>query len=262
MTRAIILTYHAVENGPAPLCIHPDIFRAHVGVIQRSGIEVVTVAALARRLREQDLDKPTLTITFDDGFRSIVTTAGPILHDHGLPATVFCVAGRLGGKSDWPSARSGTFTGALADESELIRLRTLGFELGSHGMQHEPLVGDDEDLVRAEIVGSKVLLEERLGVTVDSFAYPYGAAPSAAAARLVRHTYKAACTTALAEATVESDPLELPRIDSYYVRRPELLEQALEGSLGSYLSRRRLGARARRLVRRDFAPAAARNAAP
>lgn len=263
MTRAIILTYHAVEVGPAPLCLHPGLFRTQMDEVQRSGIEVVTVAQLAHRIRNRTLDEPTVTITFDDGYRSVVANAAPILHERAMPATVFCVAGRLGGTSDWPSARRGTFTSALADEAELGHLVTHGIEIGAHGVQHEPLVIDDEDILREEIVRSRTMLEERLGVSVNSFAYPYGARPSTTAARLVAETFDAACTTVLAEAGDSSEPLALPRIDAYFVRRPELLRRGLAGSLGSYLRWRRLGGRARRLIRRDYArPPAGRTRTP
>ena len=251
--RATILTYHAIDAGPAPLWLHPDVFRKQMEVVCNSGLEVVTVAQLAERLRTRSLTSPTVTITFDDGFRSVAANAAPILLGLGLTATIFCVAGRLGARSDWRSAHADAHTAELSDAAELVRLAEQGFEIGAHGMQHEPLVGDDGAVLREEIVLSRDVLQTRVGVSVVSFAYPYGAGPSPAAARLVKETYAAACTTVLDEAGGSSDPHALPRLDAYYVRRPELLERALAGTLGSYLRWRRLGARARRLVKRDYA---------
>jgi peptidoglycan/xylan/chitin deacetylase (PgdA/CDA1 family) len=257
MTQAIILTYHSIEAGPAPLCVHPELFREHMDVVRRSGLEVLTVAELGDRLRRRALTARTVTITFDDGFRSVAANAAPILRERGLCATVFCVAGRLGGASNWPSARDDTHSADLADESELASLIGHGVEIGAHGVQHEPLVGTDPRVLRAEIAGSRTLLEERLAVDVTSFAYPYGARPSPAAAQLVAETFDAACTTVLSTVGEHSDRLALPRVDAHYVRQPERLERLLAGSLGSYLRLRRVGAGTRRLVRRDYAMPAA-----
>src|SRR5205814_5658539 len=51
MSRAVILTYHAIEDGPQPLCIGPELFARHLEVIDSSGAHLLTVAALAAALR-------------------------------------------------------------------------------------------------------------------------------------------------------------------------------------------------------------------
>ena len=100
MSIALVLTYHAVERGPAPLCVDPDLFVEHLDCILESGARALTVRELAEALREGALDRPSVAITFDDGFASVVESAGPLIAERGLPATVFCVAGHLGGTSD------------------------------------------------------------------------------------------------------------------------------------------------------------------
>jgi peptidoglycan/xylan/chitin deacetylase (PgdA/CDA1 family) len=260
---ALVLTYHAVERGPAPLCVDPGLFAEHLDTILASGARVVTVRGLAAALREGTLSRPTVAITFDDGFASVAENAAPLLVERGLAATVFCVAGRVGGRSNWPSARPGTFTSDLASERELSDLAAHGIEIGAHGLHHEPLIVHDERVLRDEILHARALLEERLEVTVESFAYPYGAAPSPMARRLVAETYRTACTTTLGRVGPGSDPHALPRVDAHYTRRPVLLERAIAGSLDSYLRGRRVVARVRRLVRRDYATATTRaQAAP
>lgn len=53
--------------------------------------------------------------------------------------------------------------------------------IGAHTLSHPMLAKHDEARVRTELVGSKRLLEERLGRTVRHLAYPVGDATSAAA---------------------------------------------------------------------------------
>ena len=249
----LILTYHAIELGPAPLCLAPRVFEQHLDRIATAPVRTVGITELARAVASGGSPTGTIAITFDDGFASVAETAVPMLVAHGFTATVFCVAGHLGGCNDWPSARNGGYGSHLADTGVLRALTEAGVEIGSHGMTHCPLVADDPDLLRREIVESRAVLENALGVAVRSFAYPYGAGPSAAARRLVEETYDAACTTRISTVRPGVDVYGLPRIDAHYVSSPGRLEKALAGSLGPYLLVRGVGARARRAVRADYA---------
>lgn len=240
----LVLTYHAVETGPSPLCVAPDLFREHLAVIADSGLPAFTVSQLAERLRARMLPERGVAITFDDGTASVVRTAAPLLEERGVPATVFCVAGHLGGQSDWPSRRPRTPLFELASAGELA---ATGLEVGSHGFTHQPLGSGD---VEREVVQSRHTLEQTLGRSVMTFAYPYTAV---GALDLVQRTYAAACAGGNAEVRLGSDPWTMPRVDVHYLRRPELLSRALDGSLAAYLAVRRLTARARRLVLSDFA---------
>ena len=44
----LIVTYHAVERGPEPLCIDPAAFAEHAAVIAESGAETLTVGSWRR----------------------------------------------------------------------------------------------------------------------------------------------------------------------------------------------------------------------
>lgn len=253
---ALILTYHAIEPGPAPICVDPNVFSRHLDCILESGARVVTVAELAEAVRADAVSERTVAISFDDGFASVSRTAAPLLAERGLSATVFCVAGRLGGRSDWGGPWPRGLSLASADE--LASLTQAGWEIGSHGLGHESLRGLPPADVLRELSESKQLLEDAAGQEVRSFAYPYGIVPDGAADALRLAGYDAACTTRLALVSPGADPLDLPRVDAHYTRRPVLLRAALRGRLDFYLGTRRLGARARRLVRPDDLPVQAR----
>ncbi len=256
---AVVLTYHAVEQGHGALFVDPGTFASHLDCIVESGARVSTVSELARELRRGALQGPVVAITFDDGLASVARVAAPLLAERGLTATVFCVAGHVGGTSDWASASSGTPRLALAHAGELRLIAAQGLEIGCHGMTHAPLRSGDSDFLRRELVAAKDVLEDMTGVAVTSFAYPYGAAPTAPALRLVEATYEAACSTVLGTVGPGADVHALPRVDAHYVRRPRLLRAALAGNLGPYLRARRLGVRARRAIRHDYADAGVRS---
>ncbi len=257
MARALILTYHAVEQSRSPLCFDAPLFAAHADAIAESGARSLTVSDLADALHSGDREEDVVAVTFDDGFASVAETAAPLLLDRGLVATVFCVAGHLGRLNNWQSAQAGGYRSRLADAETLSRLAAAGFEIGSHGVEHSPLANASEQVARREVLDSRVALEQQVGTAVTSFAYPYGAVPGPSVRRLVEETYGAACTTKLGRASATSDLHALPRVDAHYLRRPELLERALRGHLGGYLRARGLAARVRRTLVKDYVVAGA-----
>lgn len=250
-SRALILTYHAVELGPKPLCVHPQLFRRHVDLVASSGVRVVTVSELVQELTAPTGDERLVALTFDDGFASVAEHAAPLLVSRGLSATVFCVAGHIGGRNDWPGNSPGGLDSPLMSAEQISMLASEGIEIGSHGFVHAPLSETAGSELERELVRSREALEHLTGRQVGSYAYPYGAAPTAEARSLVEATYAAACTTRVGAVELRPDVYALPRVDAYYVRRPELLRRALAGSLGPYLALRRIGARARRLLFQD-----------
>jgi peptidoglycan/xylan/chitin deacetylase (PgdA/CDA1 family) len=248
----LVLTYHAVERGPEPLCIAPEVFSQHMAAIARSGVAVLTVRELAAALRRQEPPRNAIAITFDDGFASVAEEAAPVMREHGLRGTVFCVAGHIGGTNDWASQAPWAPRLRLAAADALAQLADEGWELGSHGVEHAPLSGADADLARSEVVDSRRRLEEALGVEVSTYAWPYGAKPSRATDRLIADTYDAACAAGPAAVRSSSDPYALPRVDVYYLRRPERLRRALESEPSFELSLRRAAAGLRRRFRPDY----------
>jgi peptidoglycan/xylan/chitin deacetylase (PgdA/CDA1 family) len=249
---ALILTYHAIEDAPGPLFVSPGLFEKHLETIHKRGASVLTVSGLADALRNGTLPERAVAITFDDGFASVARVAAPLLTQRGLTATIFCVAGYLGRTNDWPSQPKGAPRKPLATADELAALVRAGFEVGGHGFEHAPLVGDDAELLDREIVDSRDTLEEAVGARVTAFAYPYGAGPAPQAAALVRETYTAACAARAALLKERTDVFALPRVDAHYLRRPDLLSRAIRGEPGPYLSVRFLGARARRAFAKDY----------
>jgi peptidoglycan/xylan/chitin deacetylase (PgdA/CDA1 family) len=244
---ALILTYHAVEDGPGPLFVSPSLFGTHLDEILASGASILTVRELAGALDEGRLPGRVVAICFDDGFASVARVAFPLLRERGLTATVFCVAGYLGGANDWPTQVAGVARRPLASPDELGELVRAGFEIGAHGFDHAPLTSADEVLVHREVVTAQSSLEQAVpGARVTTIALPYGVPGSATVDALIRESYEAACTTRLSPVSPDDDPYTLPRVDAHYVKHPWVLRRALAGSLTTYLRSRELGARARR----------------
>jgi len=255
----LIVMYHGVEDREGPLFVDRTTFAAHLDAVVASRLPVLTMSEIADRLRERRLPARAVALTFDDGFVSVVDSAVPLLVERGLRATVFCVAGRLGGTNEWPTGLPGAPRVHLAAAPDLKRIAAAGMEIGAHGMDHEPFDTDDPAIVQREIRDARAALERTVIAPVRSVAFPYGAWPARAAAAAVRETYTTACTTRIGRVETSSDPHALPRVDAHYLRSPRLFRAAIEGRANAYLALRRIGAAARRRVRLDYAARAKAN---
>jgi peptidoglycan/xylan/chitin deacetylase (PgdA/CDA1 family) len=105
-------------------------------------------------------------VTFDDGFKDCMEYALPVLREYRVPATFFIVAGRVGGTDAWMRVTSMPEE-RLMDWDDLKRLLEAGHVVGSHTLTHGALTED-------EVLGSRALLEQKLGLPVRHFAYPRG----------------------------------------------------------------------------------------
>ncbi len=250
--EALIIAYHDIGPGRSPLCVPVELLRAHLDGIARRGATPMTVLALGEAMRENRLPHRPVCLTFDDGFASVVDDAAPILLERGVPATIFAVAGYLGRTNDWPSQPDWVERRPLATATQLAELAGAGFEIGAHGVDHEPLALVTPHVAHRELVDGKAMLEDAVGVPVESYAYPYGSLPASGARAVVERTYASACTTKPRLVRAGDDLIALPRVDAHYLRGTELLTSLLQGGGGVYLFVRRAGRRLRRLGRSDW----------
>jgi peptidoglycan/xylan/chitin deacetylase (PgdA/CDA1 family) len=250
--QALIVAYHGIGPGPPPLFVGRELFREQLECLASCGARTLTMRELTTALLTGRMPPRAVALTFDDGLTSVAEEAAPLLAEHGFSATVFCVAGRLGGDNGWPTAHRAPRR-PLLGAAELTELAQAGFEIGSHGMTHARLDLLPRHALMREIRDSRALLEDLVGVPVRSFAYPYGAPATGAGRSLVENAYDAACGTTLATVRPGADPYLLPRVDAHYLRRPAVLRRAVVGSFPPYLRARRAGTRARRLLVTSFA---------
>lgn len=220
----------------------PDLFQRQVEALLERGFTGITLAHLLDGWDGlRPLPRRPMVITFDDGLASVHSLALPILSGLAVPATVFAVSSYVGRCNRWPGQADHVPRLPMLSWSALQELAAAGWEVGAHTVSHPSLDAVSVQQAEREIIDSRRMLEERLGIGVTSFAYPYGLATDETR-QIVSTHFRAACGTTLRSARPASDPAELPRIDAYYFRSP-----ALAGRIGTLSGS--LYVRARRMAR-------------
>ena len=134
--------------------------------LRREAPQTSHLRSLVSDLRSTSPRKPVV-ITFDDGFRNVLTRVLPVLESVGFTATVYLPTAYIGDRRKSFNARE------CLTWSEVSEMRTRGVTFGSHTKSHPVLYQLRWDEIATELVDSKRELEDRLQTPVGSFAYPY-----------------------------------------------------------------------------------------
>ena len=217
MGDVLVLCYHAVsDEWPAALALPGERLERQLEHLVERGYRGAT---FTRAVTDPPTAR-TLAVTFDDGFRSVVERAFPILARLSIPATVFVPTALVGHAA--PMAWAGTDRWLGGDHEaelaplswdELGGLAEAGWEVGSHTRTHPHLPPLDDAELEAELRGSRAECEERLGRPCRSIAYPYGAVDR----RVARAAGKAGFTAgaALPMRLHRRSALRWPRVGIY-----------------------------------------------
>lgn len=102
---------------------------------------------------------------------------------------------------------------ALMSWDQLQLLVAEGHEIGSHSLHHSILPRCDDEQLEEETLGSRRLLESRLGTKVESFCYPNGDHDVRTVCAVRDAGYRSAVTTRPGLNAREVDPYRLRRYD-------------------------------------------------
>jgi peptidoglycan/xylan/chitin deacetylase (PgdA/CDA1 family) len=234
-----VLMYHAIHPDEDVLSIHPDIFKHQISWLNKNNFRVISLVELAEHIKhKRDLPEKTIALTFDDGFRSIYDFAFPVLQEFGFSATVFLVAGYCEKTNDWPGQPAMLRRRELLDWDQILQMDAAGIEFGAHTLTHLRLDQQPDELVEREILESKYMIEDVLGHPIYSFAYPYGRT-SDTARQVVGQNFSVACGTHLGLVGLHSDPIDLERVEIYYLKNSTIFRGLDQGWFPYYLALRR-----------------------
>jgi len=207
-----ILTYH--DLAPAAkgrMVMGAKGFEEQMRYLKANGYRVITLKEFVEFVSlQRQLPEKSVLITFDDGYRSFLRYAYPVLKELGFSATLFIYTDYVangGNAFTWPELKK------LADE---------GFFIEAHSKSHGDMVrakgegaAEYNRRLEAELVQPKALFEKYLGYVPDIIAYPYGRQDDIVAQRTKERGYIAAFTVRRQGSQSFVDPHRIHRIQIY-----------------------------------------------
>ncbi|MDQ6622812.1 MAG: polysaccharide deacetylase family protein [Verrucomicrobiota bacterium] len=180
--QVIIFGYHRFEKT-----VHrpdtemtPEMFEGQMKELKDKQIPVISMQDfLAWKRGEKSIPPRAVIITFDDGWKSQYEVGWPLMKKYGYPLTLFIYTEGVKGMH---------FGGGAAMSWEMLaEMRDAGVDIEAHSATHQDLrkaydkvqkkrlnPEEYQQWLTAEIIGSKQLLEQKLGIRVNCFAVPFG----------------------------------------------------------------------------------------
>jgi len=221
--------------------ITPAVFEAQMNELKNRGIAVIGIQdLLAWKRGEKNIPPRCAVITFDDGWKSQYEVAWPIMKKFGYPFAMFIYT---------EGVRGGSLGGGEAITWEqLADMRDNGVDIEAHSATHQDLreghtimlastggkrtkttlTGPQyEQWMQNEVVGSKQLLEQRLGIKVNCFAVPFGNY-NEHVKELLRNAGYQAILTLYGQPITYSSPLDSLGRYAVEANKPQVFTAALE----------------------------------
>ena len=218
---APILMYHKVGAPVARsedtfLNVSADAFDRQMRALAHLRYRAVTFAQIVETLRAgRPLPRRVFAVTFDDGYTCVGDVAAPILERYGFPATVFVVSGAAGEANTWDGL-TGRPVLPLLPWDRLRELHKAGWEMAGHTCTHPHLNELEDAEALREIAAGKAAVEAQLGVSLQTFCYPFGHFNARTPGLVEAAGFLGACTTRSGLAKRDTDPFLLPRVKIAY----------------------------------------------
>jgi peptidoglycan/xylan/chitin deacetylase (PgdA/CDA1 family) len=199
-SRLAILGYHKIGEPSAGArttawYIPERTFKEHLHYLSTQSWEAISAERFLKGLSEPDsLPLRAVLLTFDDGYKTMLSITSRCLAEFGYPSVAFIPTHYIGGHNDWDNGRE--LREPICSWDDLRELEQCGCSIQSHGVRHEGFARLAQQEQEEELCRSKAVIEAELGKPVEIFAYPYEQVSSdrrALCEALKRAGYRAAC---------------------------------------------------------------------
>jgi len=211
-----VLMYHrVVKEAPAYTKYNLHVTQADLErqllFLKARGFETLTF----EDLQTQRLPKKPIILTFDDGYEDNYHYLLPLLKKYKMKAVIYILADRKHRTNFWDIPQ-GEPEAKLLREKQIREMAASGFvEFGSHSFNHLKLTAASPKETDKEVAGSKKALEELLGKTVFSFAYPYGSVNEEIKKRTAAAGYNFGVAVGTGPTRFGEDRMEIRRVHMF-----------------------------------------------
>lgn len=123
--QVMILGYHRVADSSHDLygvTVRPSNFAEQMAVLRQEAHPISLTEACVG-LQTGCLPRRAVVVTFDDGYTDVLCAARPLLMQHGIPSTVFIVAGSMGEELWWDELARLILSPAVLPEQLQLRIK-------------------------------------------------------------------------------------------------------------------------------------------
>lgn len=207
---ATVLIYHHFGDARYPTTnVDMAAFRQQLAYLAAERYHVIPLAELVASLRaKKPLPEKTVVITIDDGYRTVYTSAWPLLKHYGFPFTVFLYAEGL------ERGYANYMTWAQVKEMQAAGVDFQDHSYFHHRLANRPANMDENGWrawIRDDLTRSRSVLTARLGHPPRFFAIPYGQYNTLVLDEAKKLGYESILTQDGGAVGSETDPLLLPR---------------------------------------------------
>lgn len=166
---ATLLIYHRIGGGTTDeLDLPTETFARQLDLL--AGHRVLSLDDAVSRLEDGDR-RPSVVLTFDDGFEDVYHHAWPLLRERRLPFTVYLATAFMGSTMRWEGATAKGEPGRGLTWEQLREMLESGLcSVGNHTHDHVR----PEQLTAADLDACTAAVEQHLGVRPRHFTYPWG----------------------------------------------------------------------------------------
>ncbi len=169
----MVLAYHLVDRrfDAGIAWTTPKRFEKQIAWLAEAGYRTLSLSEYLQH--RYPASEKRVVITFDDGYRSLMQYALPVLSRHHFRATVFAIAGYIGRPNLW-DVKFFLPNFQHLDWDELRALMAAGWEIGSHSLNHDYLPSLTDGELRHDLSTSRKILENNLQAPVAHLSLPFG----------------------------------------------------------------------------------------
>lgn len=163
-----VLCYHSISNNGWRFSTTPEDFQKHMTHLKKN-YDVISPDELMAYIKgTYSLKRPAALLTFDDGYKNIMSISALLLK-HNISPIVFVLADRNhANREDLNNSLD------LLSDDDIKKLINDGWIIGSHSATHLDLTSLDEIALKKEIYNAKATTEKNTRSAVECFAYPHG----------------------------------------------------------------------------------------
>lgn len=133
-------------------------------------------------VNKESVSRPTIAFTFDDGWRDCYTQIAPQLEKYGVNAMFFINPNLADAVDNLDNLYIENFTTNITKSpgkqpmtwTQIKDLQKRGFMIGAHTLDHYCIADDNVFELERQIGDCKRVIEKKLEISCDYFAFPYG----------------------------------------------------------------------------------------